>query len=654
MKNIRVIIKNFKCIKECSIELNKLSFLIGSNGAGKSTIIEAIEYFYANLTHNKISQNVFDQNNLFSNCLKIVLIYDCNDFIDFAKSNSINFMSNNKYLSNIISLKKINNGILKIEMSQIKGKKIEWSVNYEIRSLIESLFPLFTLNAHEIDYFDWDTIWNMLADLNKISNIEKERIHNEIKKVINEKNKVSDKISKTMRILKTGDISINNFTTKSFTKKLLNIYFSGNQFTKNEKNISYYSDGTITISYLTVFLEIINEISDTKMKSPIVMFDEPEISLHPSYIKSLAHIFCDYALNTNILISTHSPRLVKTASIKMQNKNINLYNIKINNNYTKIKKMKSISDAKPSEKFRILDEHINSYFSKGILFVEGESELELFSNDYLQILFPFLSQIDVFKAMTDNKMLKQIDPNIINSWAPCLYLIDLDKALKYDKDNNSFKIKCADYIEKNKERVKYFNKKKDKFDLRLMRIRLEKMANNLKIHYKLPFYSCNDRNYIALKNVISKYMLEYNYFVLNTTIEGMLINSHTKELYLDFLKKKHKATYDTMINWYNSITDNEKVNLLRMVTEGYSDLFVKLKTVEKECKSGKIKRVNKTEGWITDFIFFCIKEKINCEDIMQFKKYINDSKNLEKVRNDFLKLFPELNYLINKLYDMIE
>lgn len=39
---------------------------------------------------------------------------------------------------------------------------------------------------------------------------------------------------------------------------------------------------------------------------------------------------------------------------------------------------------------------------------------------------------------------------------------------------------------------------------------------------------------------------------------------------------------------------------------------------------------------------------------MQFKKYINDSKNLEKVRNDFLKLFPELNYLINKLYDMIE
>lgn len=57
---------------------------------------------------------------------------------------------------------------------------------------------------------------------------------------------------------------------------------------------------------------------------------------------------------------------------------------------------------------------------------------------------------------------------------------------------------------------------------------------------------------------------------------------------------------------------------------------------------------------ITDFIFFCIKEKINCEDIMHFKKYINDSKNLEKVRNDFLKLFPELNYLINKLYDMIE
>ena len=164
---------------------------------------------------------MFDQNNLFSNCLKIVLIYDCNDFIDYAKGDSINFRNNKKYLSNIISLKKINNGILKIEMSQIKGKKIEWNVNYEIRSLIESLFPLFTLNAHEINYFDWNTIWDMLADLNKISNTEKERIHNEIKKVINEKNESSDKISKTMRILKKEDISINNFTTKNFTKKLL-------------------------------------------------------------------------------------------------------------------------------------------------------------------------------------------------------------------------------------------------------------------------------------------------------------------------------------------------------------------------------------------------------------------------------------------------
>lgn len=71
------------------------------------------------------------------------------------------------------------------------------------------------------------------------------------------------------------------------------------------------------------------------MKKPIIMLDEPEISLHPTYIKRLANIICKHAINLYILVSTHSPQLVKTATSTTMIDNIYLYNVMIDKNYTK-------------------------------------------------------------------------------------------------------------------------------------------------------------------------------------------------------------------------------------------------------------------------------------------------------------------------------
>lgn len=84
----RVKIENFKSIKYCDISLPELNVLIGENGTGKTTILESIDYFHRNLPDSNANEHVFDENNHFSNEVKITLVYDFTEFVKISKSNS--------------------------------------------------------------------------------------------------------------------------------------------------------------------------------------------------------------------------------------------------------------------------------------------------------------------------------------------------------------------------------------------------------------------------------------------------------------------------------------------------------------------------------------------------------------------------------------
>ena len=62
----RLCIKNFKSIKSCDISFSELNVLIGENGTGKTNILDAINYFYRNLTESNTSDRIFDENNHYS------------------------------------------------------------------------------------------------------------------------------------------------------------------------------------------------------------------------------------------------------------------------------------------------------------------------------------------------------------------------------------------------------------------------------------------------------------------------------------------------------------------------------------------------------------------------------------------------------------
>lgn len=85
MPLIRIIIKNFKSIKNCNISLSDLNLLIGENGTGKTNILEAVEYFYRNLTAASATEQIFDENNRYSNESRIALVYDLSEFVKISK-----------------------------------------------------------------------------------------------------------------------------------------------------------------------------------------------------------------------------------------------------------------------------------------------------------------------------------------------------------------------------------------------------------------------------------------------------------------------------------------------------------------------------------------------------------------------------------------
>ena len=144
----------------------------------------------------------------------------------------------------------------------------------------------------------------------------------------------------------------------------------------NEENISYYSAGMNSLKYITLLLKLVNRLSDTAWKDISVFLDEPEISLHPQFIEELADIMTVYGKKCAMIVSTHSTHLV--SSLIRNYANISFYQVYSNNGYAKIKKMTDFFDEK--NKYLIGDEEATTYFSDAIVFVEGQTEIQVLRN----------------------------------------------------------------------------------------------------------------------------------------------------------------------------------------------------------------------------------------------------------------------------------
>ncbi len=680
----RLIIKNFKSIKSCDISLSSLNLLIGENGTGKTNILEAINYFYSNLTSDQISNSVFDENNRFSNELRICLAFDFSEFVKIAKTHVADHIFDtteqkgegtqySNYFKAILHLaSRMPQNELFLELTQIKGCAIKWNLPYSDRAMVKSLFPIFHVDTRSLDVVEWDYLWNILGELAKVSNEERKSIEDSINHfLLNNRKEISEKLLGISDIFKNADVAVQHSCSREFAENLIKVYFSGDLIYQKGKHLDYYSTGTNSVKYLELLLRTVDSIAKTKIKEPIILLDEPEISLHTNYLDELTDALLDVNSRLSIIVSTHSPRLTK--NIITDSSTALLYNVKLLNGYTIVKRMNRFSQYSPSSKYRVTDDHINSYFSRGILFVEGESELELFSNPYLKILFPELKKIDVFAAMSQIPVLKIMNPSLVDTNIPYICLIDMDKAIDFSQKSKHFSLKKEYFPSNSSENFRFRNKHDTEQYLLHQRKRINSMQEKLHVHYYAPFLSCKDPAFESFISAIQQYLLSYNVFAFKTTVEGALITEKSKDFAENFLKERTRNPddYTKFSEFLSSLNRPNSLNALRIAFNGKSDLLKTWSSILKIYVPGESPSLTnenrltldnviigkKTSGWISDYIddFFKMVTSSGDKEFTKkiFQKYISDPENKKSVIEKFELYFPELYSLISKLCDMI-
>lgn len=659
----RIEINNCKSIKHLSISFNHINCLLGENGSGKTNIMKAIKYFYDNLTDKQIDDSLYDKVNPYIQSFEITIYYDFSRLVKIAEShierhNIFGYKLNSifKKIKTIYKRNKNSSKEIKITLNQDKSGIQKWNVSHDIRVFLKNIFPIYFLQTRHLNLINWDDLWDVIGELSK-TGARTNSFRSELEECF--KNAFGEKYSTILNYIEKefqkNDIEIRTFNSNQQFANIYQLQLGGNKFKHKFEDLEYFSDGVNSYNYLKLILNLISKISDRKIKEPTIIIDEPEIGLHPRYIDRMVETFFEKSDQTNLLISTHSSRIIK--NLMSSSLNVSLYHISMEDRYSKLKKMKSFTDNRALN--LISEEEASYYFAKSIVFVEGTTEIELFSNKYLHDLFPFLKKTEFYAFDGDNVRLKIVHPNEKNLGIPYLLIVDLDKILKYNKNTSKFVIKKGDKFinplkdtEAQKKEAFYYGERLTKTFY--TRKRIEGLIDKSKFYFHKKWGYIQGRNvyFNLLKKLIRDYCLEYNIFPVATTIEGALINQSNHPLVYEWFKNYYSKTEDKDIvdDLYNfEVSDVYQTTILRLINDGKFDNLESVKEwLDKEKvkdlndKIGKVKN-KKTNGWVTNFMNHFFENYIDRDNLT----------NEDKI-SIFKLYFPEIFLMITSIKSVIK
>ncbi|OCH62916.1 hypothetical protein A6D98_04015 [Aliivibrio fischeri] len=561
IKSIRI--KNLLSFDDFSLsDIKDINCIVGRNNVGKTNLLNIIDYFYS-----KLDNEVVVPPSLFSNYSPIgtiTITYDTTKIKQVVSSNK-NKSDYQKYIYRSLfkSEHEDSFGYL-MRKSKIKQNKyqytltltinkngaIYWSDNDpNVRSIIKRVFPFYSVNTRKLDLYDWSKLWNIVSQLKflKATNLNKNEHVDYIDSKISPKSgSYRDYIEKITSITKTSP-----YDYQELILNYIKVGLDGHTFNIDGQNLDSQSDGTNSHKYLELFLSLMIALTRREYIYPTVYVDEPEIGLHPKrnekLIKDLHDIYDSYKSrsvekeigkyktpNPTIIFSTHSPNIVKMV-IKLFNSadEHKIIQFSMANGSTNLKTINSYYNDK-----RFLnvfsDNEARLFFSQYILFVEGETELEIFGNSRLSDKFPKIRNIDIYR--TNEVMLKAINPTNSNLAIPYLILYDADKMISIDHTNGAihFKSREVNLFElKETLRFSIFGSERYKSNKSIDGVLYHHEKPKDLIESKASFKIFKYNKFIDRVNKIT--VSKSNKYITSTTIEGSLINENSLILLIKWI-----------------------------------------------------------------------------------------------------------------------
>lgn len=638
--NIRI--ENFRSIEKMNLNIeNNIICFLGKNGSGKSTIFKAIHFFFNNLNKKYSDNIVIDRINPYIQKCVISITFNIH-LLNIKAQYNKKLESDFRRITKHLNFSSSNKAEFELTMTQYRDGTIFWNIDdIEIRNTIKNVFPLYYIDTRYLDLFSWDKLWEIINDLSiSVPQIEEEKYIEILDSAFEEiyGKKYSDSKEILTSLFTENSISLDKYHFESRLASAFSMRFGGNHFLINDRKLDFYSDGTNSFNYILLLISLIPKISITSCKFPIIIVDEPEIGLHNTYINEYVSCICEnIKQNALLLMSTHSPKII--SELANNTEKYSLYKVDSYRLYTLIKKMnlswlknKSIVTIKETE----------CYFSDYLLYLEGETELQIFKNKYILSLYPKLSKVHFYSFDSNDSRLRNAHSNTLNLGINYKILVDIDKILKYDNKNNKFKLgndillNPIQYNIKNNLDLFNYNKFPDNLNIKGIRELIEILLKETYTQVPNNHYFAN-RNYDRLIENVIKYCKYYNIIVNKTTIEGELITVENIDKFLSYIETLQIPNNDKLQHEKIKLITDKKEQTVKVICEcnGRTELQ---NTGETKYKSilGK-----KTDGWVTKWIEY------------YFENYIEPIAEYNKKLIQFKKDFPSLNNTLQIVIDMI-
>lgn len=559
IRSIRIV--NLLSFKDFYINsFSDINCIIGKNNVGKSNLLKIIKFFYNCLEGISVIPLPFHSN--YSSYGEITIDFDTNRLEDVVRSTK----GKSPYQKHIyktlfkselnqfgyLSSKDKNKGVFSLTLRLHKNNAISWSdKDRGVRDIIARIYPFLYIDTRKVDLYNWDDVWAMVSKLKFLNtkNISRENLVNFIDdKVSNKSNSYKEYVNTIRKVTKAVP-----YNYRDLILNYIKVGLDGHTFNINGYDLSTQSDGTNSYQFLEIFLHLVIMLTRREFITPSIFIDEPEIGLHPKkneeFIERLHHVYRSLKNdefdrvegkyknpNPKILFATHSPNILKTVIRYFNHEGEHsVYHFSmLKENVTACSLMKStFEDSRFLSIFN--DNESRLFFSDFILFVEGETELELFGNLLLKKHFPILSKIDVFK--TNEVILKAINPSRANVSIPYLILYDADKMVNINPANGKI-----DFLKKEVNLHEINRKYKYSFWRSQSHNYKRRLAGLISFQGK-GYPLNNDKTTFTQFNIegmierINRVLIESERtMVLPTTIEGSLINRNSLSLFLKWLR----------------------------------------------------------------------------------------------------------------------